>query len=85
MEINEILQADDKFRYQLLSRMQQDCDYYLNTSKSEKHLWAGNTTDQIATMKAIWNSFSNDEKPEWLTWEEIVEFERKFLTCPLNT
>ena len=77
MELNEILQSDDKFRYQLLSRMQQDCDYYLNTSKSEKHLWAGNTTDQIKIMKAIWNSFT--EKPEWLTWQGIFEYEKKLI------
>jgi len=80
MELREILQSEDKFKYQLLSRMQQDCEYYLgNGNRAEKHLWAGNTVDHIATMKSIWNSFSEDEKPEWITWEKILEYEQKML------
>jgi len=78
MELSQILQYEEKFRYQLLSRMQMDCDYYLgNGNKSEKHLWAGNTTDQIETMKKIWNSFAVDQKPEWLTMEEILNYEQQ--------
>jgi hypothetical protein len=78
MELSEILQSEDKFKYQLLSRMQQDCDYYLGYgNKSAKYLWAGNKTEQIETMKAIWNSFTEDEKPEWLTWEEILTYEQQ--------
>jgi hypothetical protein len=78
MELSEILQSEDKFKYQLLSRMQQDCDYYLgNGNKSAKYLWAGNATEQIETMKAIWNSFPEEEKPEWLTWEEILIYEQQ--------
>jgi hypothetical protein len=30
-------------------------------------------------MKALWNSFSEEDKPEWLTWEEIEEYERMML------
>jgi hypothetical protein len=78
MKLSQILQSEEKFRYQLLSRMQQDCDYYLgNGNKSAKHLWAGNVTEQIETMKAIWNSFSQDEKPEWLTLEEILQYKQQ--------
>ena len=75
MELNQILQSEEKFRYQLLERMKMDCDYYLgNGNKSNKHLWAGNSTDQINTMKAIWNSFAADQKPEWLTMEQIEKY-----------
>ena len=28
-------------------------------------------------MKDIWNSFDENDKPEWLTVEEIDEFARK--------
>ena len=83
MELAEILKSEKKFRYQLLSRIQMDCEYYLNTSKSEKHLWAGNTKDQITFMKAIWNSFQDNEKPDWLKLNEILEYEMKFSKqCP---
>ena len=77
MELNEILQSDKKFRYQLLSRMQMDCEYYLHTSKSAKHLWAGNIKDQITFMKEIYNSFQNNEKPDWLTWKNILSYEKQ--------
>jgi len=78
MELNQILQSKEMFRYQLLSRMKMDCDYYLgNGNKNQKHLWAGNVTEQIETMKSIWNSFEKDAKPVWLTWEEILKYEQQ--------
>ena len=70
MELQEILKEDPKFRYQLLSRMQTDCDYFLENGNGHyKHLWAGDPKDQIEYMKAIWNSFPEDQKPEWLSME----------------
>ena len=70
------LSQDDEFRYQLLSRLQSDCDYYLgNGGGYAGHLWAKNEAEQIETMKALWNSFSDEGKPEWLTWEQIEHYE----------
>lgn len=69
---------EPKFRYMMLSRMKQDCDYYLGYGgRSENHLWAGNVPDQIANMKALWNTFPKEDTPEWLTWDELLEYERK--------
>lgn len=75
MIIEEILSRDASFRYQLLDRMKCDCHYCLNTSAHAKHLWAKNEYKQIEYMKAIWNSFPDDGKPEWLTMEEIEKME----------
>lgn len=74
--IERILSRDDKFRYMLLDRMRQDCDYYLgNGNRNAEQLWAVGSVDrQIEYMKALWNSFT--EKPEWLTMEQIEEYER---------
>ncbi|WP_144514921.1 LPD11 domain-containing protein [Bacillus pumilus] len=73
-----ILKSDSKFRYMLLSRLQQDCDYYLGYgNKNKKHLWAADETDQIKVMKELWSSFAVDEKPEWLTWDDILALEAK--------
>jgi len=70
-----VLSHDEKFRYQLLSRMKYDCEYYLgNGNRHSKHLWAGNEKEQIEAMKAIWNSFPKEGKPEWLTWEQIEKY-----------
>ena len=86
MELEQILQSENKFKYQLLSRMKQDCDYYLGCGDSfEKHLWAQNKTEQIETMKSIWNSFSQDEKPEWLTLKELQTYEKEMLDLQQNT
>lgn len=66
----------ERFNYQMLGRLKSDCDYYLgNGNKYAGHLWAGNEKDQIKEMKKIYNSFSDDKKPEWLTYEAILQYE----------
>ena len=66
-----------RFNYQLLSRLQMDCNYYLdNGNKYDGHLWAGNVKDQINKMKELYNSFPEDQKPEWLTMNQILEYEK---------
>jgi len=75
-----ILSRDEKFRYQMLGRMRSDCDYYLGNGQIYgNHLWAGNEVDQIDYMKCLWSSFAEDKKPEWLTWEQILQYERDML------
>lgn len=67
-----------RFQYQLLGRMKSDCDYYLGYgNRNLSRLWANNETEHIKTMKSIWLSFSEEEKPEWLTWEQILEYEKE--------
>ncbi len=76
----DILKQDDKFRYQLLGRLRQDCDYYLGYgNRCAKHLWSGDEKEIIITMKLLWNSFLSENKPEWLTWDEILEYEKAML------
>lgn len=67
---------DQSYLYQLLARLKADNDYYLGFgNRSEKRLWAGNVKDQIAEMKKIYNEL--EVKPEWLTMEEIMAYERE--------
>lgn len=76
----EPLPSDMRFRYQMLSRLKADCDYFLgNGNGYEGHLLAKNVEDQIKEMRKRWNEFEEDEKPEWLTWEQIDEYEQKML------
>ncbi len=74
---------DDRFRYMLLDRMRSDCDYFLGNGRiyGGNHLWAGNVPDQVGYMKALWKSFPEDGKPEWLTLEQILDYEQKMLNC----
>lgn len=75
-----ILKSDAKFRYMMLSRFKSDCDYYLGYgNRSSNALWAKDEKEHIENMKALHNSFVGDDKPEWLTWEDILEYERKML------
>jgi hypothetical protein len=68
-----------KFRYMMLDRFRQDCDYSLNRCDgSENVLWSKDKKAQIENMKAIWKTFSANDTPEWLTWEDILEYARRF-------
>ena len=72
---------EEKFQYMMLSRLKQDCDYYLgNGNRSTKYLWAGSEKDQIQEMKDRHNTFSDDKKPEWLTWDDILRYENLMCT-----
>src|SRR5699024_10913013 len=57
-----------EYNYMLLVRLRSDCEYFLGYGNgSERHLWAGNIDEQIAKMKELYNSFTDDQKPEWIT------------------
>ena len=73
--IDRVLHRDMVFRYQLLGRLQTDCEYYLNYgNRNIKRLWAGNVNLQIKLMVELYNSFKEDEKPQWLTRDEIIAY-----------
>ncbi|WP_209010595.1 LPD11 domain-containing protein [Anaerovorax sp. IOR16] len=76
-----VIDSPYQFEYMLLGRLQMDCDYYLgNGNRYANHLWAKNEIEQIQKMKELWNGFPDNEKPEWLTYEQILEYERKMIT-----
>ena len=75
-EIKDILAHDIQFRYMMLDRLRLDCKYFLgNGNRLNKYLWAGNVKDHIAIMKGIYNGFTDEQKPEWLTMKQIEKFE----------
>lgn len=68
------------FEYMLLGRLQSDCKYYLGYGNRCKNcLWSGNEKDQIKKMKEIYNNLPEDGKPEWLTYEEILNYEKEMI------
>lgn len=73
----EFVSRDKRFRYQMLDRLRSDCEYYLGYGhRNPGCLWAKSEEAQIEEMKKVWDSFSDDEKPEWLTWKQIEKYER---------
>ncbi|MGF6990425.1 hypothetical protein M2150_001686 [Lachnospiraceae bacterium PM6-15] len=74
------LLAETKYAYQLLGRLQADCEYYLGFgNRSKNRLWGKNPEEHIAKMKEIWNGFKDNEKPEWLTMELIKIYEKEMI------
>lgn len=71
--------SDDKFRYQLLSRMQSDCNYMLGNGGAGaiRYLDGENVDTHIHNMLELYNSFSDNAKPEWISVEEIEGYREK--------
>lgn len=70
------MDTDNKFNYQMLSRLQMDCDYFLGCGKrNARHLWAGNVKDQIAEMYRLYKLVPI--KPDWLTYQQIEKYEKE--------
>ena len=73
------------FDYMLLDRLVSDCEYFLHHGgRDKKVLWAGSVDAQIDKMKEIYNSFSEEEKPEWIDMKKIEEYEEKMKDDSVN-
>ncbi|MEF9983735.1 MAG: LPD11 domain-containing protein [Oscillospiraceae bacterium] len=73
-----VIDSPYKRDYMLLGRLQSDCEYYLGYgNRYAGHLWAKTVEKQIEKMKELWNSFPKNGKPEWLTWKQILEYEKQ--------
>ena len=68
------------FKYQMLGRLISDCDYYLgNGNRNEGQLWACNALDQLEAMKAIYNSFTPEQRPEWFSADDLQNYKQRML------
>lgn len=71
---------EEKHNYRMLGRLKSDCDSYLGYgNRNEDRLWASSVKEQISKMKKLHNWFPEDKKPEWLTWDEIIEYENRMI------
>jgi len=69
----------DTFNYQLLSRLQQDCEYYLGFgARNKKYLWALDEAEQIKKMRDLYAVLP--EKPAWITLADIDKYEAAMVT-----
>ena len=70
-----------KLEYMLLDRMRSDCEYFLgNGNGYEGHLYGGSIENICNEMKSIWESFTDSEKPEWLSLKDIADYKTKMLS-----
>ena len=45
------------------------------------HLYYKSVEKHCNEMEKLWNSFAEDEKPEWLTMEQIKEYREQMLNA----
>ena len=69
----DVLNRPIEFRYQMLGRFIRDADYFFK-NPSPKHLWAGDPIEHADNMLALYATFSNSEKPTWLTDKELKAY-----------
>jgi len=80
-EAQEIVNSKDiKFKYMMLDRLRSDCEYYLGYgNKNKEKLWTHDEQEQIDFMIALYNSFNDDIKPQYITLEQIEEYRKKMV------
>lgn len=77
-------QKDECFRYRLLSRCIQDCLYFVGLGRRmDKFLWGGSVLNHIKAMHILWDSFPEDKKPAWTSYEEIERFEYEMVKAEI--
>lgn len=85
-EIDEVASSNNQFKYMMLSRLKDDCDQYLGPcyNRDPKRLWAEDEATHIECMKRLFNSFSDTDKPQWLSEKELLDYERELLDSSLS-
>ena len=69
---------DNRYNYMLLSRYQQDIEYFLNHgNRSERNLFFDTKEEHIEETVKLWESL--EPKPEWLTAEQLTDYKSKML------
>lgn len=67
-----------KFDYMMLDRLRTDCEYFLGNGNGYLgNLYYKDVDKHIEEMKKIYESFSNEEKPEWISLEDIDNYKQK--------
>ena len=66
----------DSYKYMLLDRLRTDCGYFLgNGNRDAGHLWAaGSVETHLECMRILWDSFPDEDKPEWLTRDDLERY-----------
>lgn len=76
---------NDKFNYQMLSRMKGDVDYYLgHGNRHTGHLLMEDEKAHIEEMRLVRKRLPRNQKPEWLTGKDLDEYEKQLLNPNYN-
>lgn len=68
----------NEYKYMMLDRLRTDCNYFLgNGNGFLGHLYYKDIDKHIEEMKKIYNSFTEEEKPDWISLEDIENYKEK--------
>ncbi|WP_156395398.1 LPD11 domain-containing protein [Paenibacillus sp. Root52] len=67
-----------RFEYSMLGKLQNDCKTHLD-NECVRCISQNDIKSTIEQMKELWNQFEAHEKPEWITWEEILSYEERMM------
>ena len=70
----ELVDEGMKFNYMMLGKLKGDCEYFLGHGNMSLNILTPKA--HIEEMKKLWNGFPENGKPEWLTWEQILKYEK---------
>ena len=77
--------------YTILSRCKQDCIYAINRAEHidsmtslNKYLYGGSVDTCINTMRELYDKLPDTDKPEWLSLEDINDYERQLNKISAN-
>jgi len=76
-----------QFQYMMLGRLISDCRAFFGDGredesadcryKNEGFIWGKDIKVLVTEVKKLWMQIPEDIKPEWMTWEEVEEFEKQ--------
>lgn len=73
-------------KYKFLGRMKSDCEYYLGEGmKQVSALWGKSVDNHLKYMKELFFSIPGEKRPEWLTYQDILDFSEKMDHRPVIT
>lgn len=77
---DDLVNRDNEFKQAMLSRLESDCRYFLgNGNRSESQLYSKNVKEHIQLMKDLYNSFAENEKPNWISMNDIENYEKEMI------
>lgn len=85
--VTESVECEEPFKrharehdYVMLDRLRSDCEYFLGYGYGyEGHLYYKSVEKHCDEMEKLYSSFADEDKPEWLTMEQIKEYREKML------
>ena len=81
IECNEpFVRHERETDYMMLARLRTDCNYFLgNGNGYNGHLYYKDVNTQCNKMLELYNSFKDEDKPQWITVEQIEQYRKDML------